>query len=180
MKRWKIDFPIKIKQIQTNGGCRADRPTPPLFFGGWRENRLFILSFNILNKNLINHYCFVFYKIFVLKVVRNFLKLFLNCFLVENFRWTFSRAEGWLALPQPEGRLRCPNQRVPCVAPTKGWSPVAEWNGNCWELLEIAGNWWKLLEIARNWWKLLEINENCKKFQKIIENWWKLLKIYEN
>ena len=68
----------------------------------------------------VYEYCFLYYKIILLRVVRNFLKLFWNCFLVENFRCTFSRTDGSLALPQPEGAcaaptkgcLRCPNQRV--------------------------------------------------------------------
>ena len=68
---------------------------------------------------------------------------------------------GSLALPQPKGA---------CVAPTKGWFLVAEFDGNCWELLEIVRNYWKLLEIIENCWKLLRIAKNC----------WKLLNISEN
>ena len=106
-----------------------------------------------------------------MKVVRNFLKLFWNCFLVERFRWTFCRAEGSLALPQPKGA---------CVAPTKGWSLVAEFDGNCWELMEIDENWWKLLEIGGNWWKLVEIAGNLWKLMKICGNWWKFVEIKGN
>ena len=52
---------------------------------------LIFISFYDKNENLgplffISLLLFLFYKMFLLKVVRNFLKLFLNSFLVENFR----------------------------------------------------------------------------------------------
>ena len=119
------------------------------------------------------HYC-VFYKSFLLKVVRTFLKLFLNCYLVEFFPRTFSRAEGWLV---------CPNQRVLALPQPKGglrWQNLMKIAGNCWKLLKMCENCGKLVKISGNCWKLMKICGNCWKLMKIVRDCWKFMKIDEN
>ena len=120
-------------------------------------------KFNCSKKKLL----FCFYEMFVLKVVRNFLKLFWNCFLVENFRWTFSRAEGWLALPQPEGACAAPTKGCLALPQPKGgirWQNLMKIAGNCWKLMEIDGNCWKLSKIDENLDEKFSRPESCSKF----------------
>ena len=127
-------------------------------------------------KEKLQTYCFVFIFFSFWKLF----EIFQTCFGIvswsKKFRWTFSRAEGSLALPQPEGAcaaptkgcLRCPNQRV--VSGGRIWWELLRIAENCWKLMKIAGNYCKLMKIVENSWTSMKILMKNFRDPKVVRN----------